>query len=54
MTVATNDALVVMEPLVGDTDSQEALSEDVIVAFHVDFLETVMVWFGGFVAPCTA
>ncbi len=54
MTAAANFALVVMDVVAGDTESQDTLSEAVIVACHVDFLETVIVWFGGLVAPCTA
>jgi len=43
-----------MEFVAGDTESQEALSEALNVAFRLEVLETVMVWFGGLLAPCTA
>jgi hypothetical protein len=43
-----------MDVLAGDTVSQEALSVAVKVTVLVGVLEKDIVWFGGFVAPCTA
>nr|WP_281720901.1 hypothetical protein [Nitrosomonas nitrosa] len=54
LTATVSFLLDVMVVLVGDTVSQERLSEAVSVAVVELLLETVMVWFGGFVAPCTA
>lgn len=53
-TATVSVLLVVMVVVAGDTVSQEALSEVVNVADQVVGLETAIVWFGGFVAPCTA
>jgi hypothetical protein len=43
-----------MDVLSGDTLSHDALSEVVNVTLFEMVLETVTVWFGGLVAPCTA
>jgi hypothetical protein len=54
LTETVSFLLLVMEVLVGDTESHVALSEAVSVAELEYGLETVMVWLGGLVAPCTA
>lgn len=54
LTVAVSFLLVVMEVVAGDSESQDALSEAVKVTVSVPGLETVIVWFGRVVAPCTA
>lgn len=53
-TAAVSFALVVRDVVAGDTVSHVALSEVVIVADPEAVREKVIVWFGGFVAPCTA
>lgn len=53
-TAAVSLALVVRDVVAGDTVSQVALSEAVIVAEPEAVLEKVSVWLGGFTAPCTA
>ena len=53
-TAAVSFALVVRDVVAGDTVSQVALSEAVIVADPEAVLEKVINWFGGFALPCTA
>ena len=54
LTAAVNFALVVMDFVAGDTVSQVALSDAVTVTVPEAVLVKVIVWFGGFAAPCTA
>ena len=54
LTAAVNFALVVMDFVAGDTVSQVALSDAVAVTVPEAVLVKVIVWFVGFVAPCTA
>jgi len=54
LTATVSVLLVVIGVVAGDTVSQEALSDVVKVVCQVVGLETAIVWFGGFVAPCTA
>lgn len=51
LTATVSVALVVMDVVAGETVSQVALSEAVSVAVLELVLETVNVWFGGFVGP---
>lgn len=53
-TAAVSFALLVIDVVAGDTLSQVALSEAVSVTVPEEVLEKVIVWFGGFAAPCTA
>ena len=54
LTATVSFLLVVTDVVVGDTVSQVALSEAVSVSMEEVALEKVIVWVGGFVAPCTA
>ncbi|OQW37428.1 MAG: hypothetical protein A4E19_13565 [Nitrospira sp. SG-bin1] len=54
LTAAVSFALVVTDVVAGDTVSQVALSEVVRVSEPEAVREKVNIWFGGFVAPCTA
>ena len=53
LTAASNFALVVTDFVAGDTVSQVALSEAVIVTVPEAVLEKVSAWFGGLAPPCT-
>lgn len=54
LTATVRFTLFVMDVLEGDTVNHEALAEAVSVAARELVLETVIVWLGGLVAPCTA
>lgn len=54
LTAAANCALVVTDFVAGDTVSQVAVSEAVIVTVPEAVLVNVIAWLGGFAAPCTA
>lgn len=54
LTAAANVALVVMDFVAGDTVSQVALSEAVIVTVPEAVLVNVIAWLGGFAPPSTA
>ena len=53
-TAAASFALVVIDVVAGDTVSQVALSEAVIVTVPEAVLENVIAWLGGFAPPCIA
>lgn len=54
LTATVSCVFWVMVVLVGDTDNQVALSESVSVAVLELVFETLIICFGGLVAPCTA